>query len=140
MRSKAKARPGQDARSPVGLDDGALLDLVQKQTLRYFWDFAHPVSGLARERSNVRPAYGLEPITTGGTGLGVMAIIVGVARGWIGRAEAVERLLTMVRFLRRADSYHGILPHFLNGDTGKTVPFSRKDDGGDLVEMAFLLA
>ena len=61
-------------------------------------------------------------MTTGGSGFGVMAIIVGVARGWIGRAEAVERLQTMVRFLLRADSYHGILPHFLNGDTGKTVP------------------
>src|SRR5919108_2651380 len=106
MRLKAKARPDQNARSPVGLDGDALLDLVQKQTLRYFWDFAHPVSGLARERSNVRPEYGLETVTTGGSGFGVMAIIVGVARGWIGRSEAVERLLTMVRFLRRADSYH----------------------------------
>ena len=35
------------------LTDDQLLDLVQKQTFRYFWDFAHPVSGLARERSNV---------------------------------------------------------------------------------------
>ena len=108
---KTKAKPRQDARSrpsgkgpspasrPVDLDDDALLDLVQKQTLRYFWDFAHPVSGLARERSNIRPEYGLEVVTTGGSGFGVMAIIVGVARGWIGRAEAVERLQTMVRFL-----------------------------------------
>ena len=35
----------------------------------------------------------------------------------------------MVRFLLKADSYHGIWPHFLNGDTGRTIPFSRKDDG-----------
>lgn len=122
------------------LDDDALLDLVQRQTLRYFWDFAHPACGLARERSNLRPEYGLEVVTTGGTGFGVMAIIVGVARGWIARDQAAQRLLTMVRFLLRADSYHGILPHFLHGDTGKTISFSRKDDGGDLVETAFLLA
>src|SRR5579859_2239722 len=32
------------------ISDSALLDLVQKQTLSYFWDFGHPVSGLARER------------------------------------------------------------------------------------------
>ena len=152
MRPKTKAKPRQEARSrasrkgpspasrPVDLDDDALLDLVQKQTLRYFWDFAHPVSGLARERSNIRPEYGPEVVTTGGSGFGVMAIIVGVARGWIGRAEAVERLQTMVRFLFRADSYHGILPHFLNGDTGKSVPFTRKDDGSDIVETSFLLA
>jgi hypothetical protein len=125
---------------PENLDEPSLLDLVQRQTLRYFWDFAHPACGLARERSNRGPDYGLEAVTTGGTGFGVMAIVVGVARGWIGRDQAVERLLAMVRFLLRADSYHGILPHFLDGASGRTIPFSRKDDGGDLVETAFLLA
>lgn len=124
----------------AGLDDEALLDRVQRETLRYFWDFAHPVSGLARERSNVTARYGLEAVTTGGSGFGVMAIIAGVSRGWIGRAEAVDRIWTMVRFLLKADSYHGILPHFLNGETGRTIPFSRKDDGADLVETSFLIA
>jgi hypothetical protein len=121
------------------LGDDALLDLVQRQTFRYFWDFAHPVSGLARERSNVRPDYGLETVTTGGSGFGVMAILVAAERGWITRKDACERLLRMVRFLLRADSYHGILPHFLNGETGRTIPFTRKDDGGDLVETSFLI-
>jgi hypothetical protein len=122
------------------LDNDVLLDLVQRQTFRYFWNFAHSTCGLARERSNVRPEYGHEVVTIGGSGFGIMAIIVGVERGWIGRAEAVERLLTMVRFLRKSDSFHGIMPHFLHGDTGKTVPFTRKDDGGDIVETSFLLA
>ena len=137
MSRKRKSAPNT---SPRDLDDDFMLDLVQRGALRYFWDFAHPACGLARERSNVRPEYGHEVVTTGGSGFGVMAIIVGVERGWIGRAEAVERLLTIVRFLRKADSYHGILPHFLNGDTGKTVPFTRKDDGGDILETSFLLA
>ena len=44
----------------------------------------------------------------------------------------------MVNFLLKADHYHGIFPHWLNGETGKTIPFSRKDDGGDLVETSFL--
>ncbi|MGH8721963.1 MAG: glucoamylase family protein, partial [Burkholderiales bacterium] len=122
---------------PRELADDALLDLVQRQTFRYFWDFAHPVSGLARERSNVRPDYGLETVTTGGSGFGVMAILVAAERGWIGRQEARDRLLRIVRFLLKADSYHGILPHFLNGETGGTMPFTRKDDGGDLVETSF---
>ena len=127
-------------RDTADLDDDALLDLVQRQTLRYFWDFAHPACGLARERSNVTAKYGLEAVSTGGSGFGVMAIIVGVSRGWIGRAEAVERLWTMVRFLTKCDSYHGVWPHFLNGETGRTIPFSRKDDGADLVETSFLVA
>jgi len=139
MRARTGSHP--DGTGAEGaLDDEALLDLVQRQTLRYFWDFAHPACGLARERSNVTPRYGLEAVTTGGSGFGVMAIVAGVARGWIDRAEAVERLWTMVRFLLKADSYHGIWPHFLDGDTGRTIPFSRKDDGADLVETSFLLA
>ncbi|TPE51447.1 glucoamylase family protein [Amaricoccus solimangrovi] len=124
---------------PAEAGDAALLDLTQRATLRYFWDFAHPVSGLARERSNVTPRYGLEAVTTGGSGFGVMAIIVGVSRGWIDRREAVARLWTMAKFLEKADSYHGVWPHFLNGETGRTIPFSRKDDGADLVETSYLI-
>lgn len=121
------------------ISDSALLDLVQQQTLRYFWDFAHPVSGMARERSNETPSYGNEVVTTGGTGFGVMAIIAGVERGWIGRDTAARFLLKMVKWLGKSDSYHGVFPHWYDGATGKTIPFSRKDDGADLVESSFLL-
>jgi hypothetical protein len=69
-----------------------------------------------------------------------MAIIVAADRGWIMRQEAVERLLQMMEFLYRADSYHGVFPHHLNGETGRTIPFSPEDDGADLVETSFLLA
>ncbi|NLR66440.1 DUF3131 domain-containing protein [Chitinophaga varians] len=120
------------------LSDSALLDLVQKQTFRYFWDFAHPVSGMSRERSNKSFDYGDEVVTTGGTGFGVMAIVVATERGWITREAAVDRMLKIINFLRKADHYHGIFPHWLNGATGKTIPFSRKDDGGDIVETSFL--
>ena len=121
-----------------GLSDSALLDVVQKQTFRYFWDFAHPVSGMARERSNTDFNYGHEVVTTGGTGFGIMAIIVATERGWISRDTAAKHLLKMVKFLLKANSYHGVFPHWLDGATGKTIPFSRKDDGADLVESAYL--
>ena len=121
------------------LGDDELLDLVQRQTLRYFWDFAHPVSGLARERSDAPPGCGVDVVTTGGTGFGLMAIVAGVERGWLKRAEAAARLLDMVRFLGRAERFHGIFPHWLDGRTGATAPFSEKDDGADLVETSFLL-
>ena len=128
----------QSVDRPSNLSDTALLELVQKQTFKYFWDFAHPVSGLARERSNITPEYGWETTTTGGTGFGIMSMIVAVERGWITRDTAVKRLLKMLRFLRRADKYHGVFPHWLNGETGRVIPFSPKDDGGDLVETAYL--
>lgn len=127
----AKARPKD-------LSDSALLDLVQKQTFKYFWDFAHPVSGMARERSNEKYGYGNETVTTGGTGFGIMSVIVATERKWIGRDTAAKFMLKMINFLLRADAYHGAFPHWMNGATGKTIPFSRKDDGADLVETSYL--
>ena len=123
---------------PKNLSDSALLDLVQKQTFRYFWDFAHPVSNLSRERSNEAYNYGNEVVTTGGTGFGVMSVIVATERKWITRDTAAKFLLKMVNFLLKANSYHGVFPHWLDGATGKTIPFSRKDDGADLVESSYL--
>ncbi len=120
------------------LTDTALLELVQKQTFRYFWDFAHPVSNLSRERSNRAYNYGDEVVTTGGTGFGIMSVIVATNRKWIDRDTAARFLLKTVNFLLKADSYHGVFPHWLNGETGKTIPFSRKDDGADLVETSYL--
>lgn len=130
--------PFAPAERKRGLTDSALLDEVQRQTFRYFWDFAHPVSGMARERSNTGFGYGHETVTTGGTGFGVMAVIVATERKWIGRDTAAKFLLKLVNFLLKADSYHGVFPHWMNGETGKTIPFSRKDDGADLVETSYL--
>lgn len=115
------------------LNDSALLTLVQKRTFEYFWSFGHPVSGLAPERTRTP-----EVVTTGGSGFGVMAILVGIERGFITREQGLERLLKIVNFLSKAESYHGIWPHWMDGATGKTIPFSRKDDGADLVETSFM--
>jgi hypothetical protein len=133
----------ETAIKPVGiiknLGDSALLDVVQRQTFRYFWDFGHPVSGLARERSNKSFDYGDEVVTTGGSGFGIMAMIAADHRKFITHEQSVNRMLKIVEFLFRADAYHGVFPHWLNGATGKTIRFGRKDDGGDLVETAYLL-
>ena len=138
-KNKAAANLAADKTPGINknISDSALLDLVEKQTFRYFWDFADPVSGMARERSNVTD-YGPEVAATGGTGFGVMSIIVAVNRKWVTRDSAVNHLLKMVKFLSKSDKYHGVFPHWLNGATGKTIPFSPKDDGGDLVETSYL--
>jgi hypothetical protein len=117
------------------LSDNALLDLVQRQTFRYFWDFAHPISGLSRERNCSRT---LDVVTSGGSGFGIMAILVAAERGWISRKDALARLMKMVGFLERAPTYHGVFPHWLDGASGQTVPFSPTDDGGDIVETSLL--
>lgn len=116
------------------LTDNALLDLVQQQTLKYFYDFGHPVSGLARERNTSG-----DLVTSGGSGFGIMAMITGVSRNFITRPQGLSRIQTMVSFLRNtAQTFHGAYPHWLNGATGAVIPFSSNDNGADLVETAFL--
>jgi hypothetical protein len=117
------------------LSDAALLDLVQRQTFRYFWEFGHPVSGMARERN----ASG-DVVTTGGTGFGVMAMVVAVQRQFVSRRDGLARIRQVVDFLTtKATRYHGAFAHWINGATGATVPFSPKDNGADLVETAYLM-
>ncbi len=131
--SPAKAKEPQPKKR---LSDEALLTLIQRQTFKYFWDYAHEESGLVHERSNGKP----ETATIGGSGFGVMALIVGIERGFITRDEGAGRMLKIVKFLsdKTTDSYHGMWPHWMDGKTGKTIPFSRKDDGADIVESAFM--
>jgi hypothetical protein len=122
------------------LSDDALLDLVQRQTLRYFWDFGHPTSGMARERSNPVAGYDYrDTVASGGTGFGIMAMLAGVSRGFLPRSDVLARMAQIVGFLECAETYHGVFSHFLHGGTGATIPFSEKDDGGDLVETSFLM-
>jgi hypothetical protein len=121
--------------------DDELLDLVQRQTLKYFTDYAHPVSGMARERTNGVEIYGKDVVTTGGTGFGIMAMIAGTSRGWLTRQETLERVAKIVDFLdTKVHTYHGAFPHYLDGATGETFEWGRNDNGGDLVETSFLMA
>ena len=115
------------------ISDEELLDLVQQQTFKYFWDFGHPVSGLARERNTSG-----DIVASGGSGFGIMAIVTGMERGFITRSEGVIRLRKIVDFLEISDRFHGAWSHWLNGSTGKVIPFGSDDDGGDLVETSYL--
>jgi len=122
------------------ITDIQLMDRVQRDALKYFWDFAEPNSLMGRERyhEDFYPKNDANVVTTGGSGFGLMTILVGIERGFIPRKEAVKRLSHIADFLAKADRYHGAWPHWLNGETGKTVNFGNKDNGGDIVETAFL--
>jgi len=136
-----KKIPGANPGS-IPVADSALFRLVQQQTFQYFWDGAEPVSGLARERfhaDNIYPQNDKHVITSGGGGFGVMAMLVGIERGFITRLQGLQRMEQIVSFLERADRFHGAWPHWWNGETGKVVPFSRKDNGGDLVETSYMI-
>ncbi len=117
------------------LSDNQLLDTVQRRTFRYFWEFGHPISGMARERNTSG-----DLVTSGGTGFGVMAMIAAVNRNFITRTEARDRILLISNFLtNNCTRYHGAFAHWINGSSGATIPFSTNDNGADLVETAYLM-
>lgn len=134
--------PLRDRSQKQVISEDSLLTLTQQRTFQYFWNGAEPHSGMARERFHVDGQYphnDKNVVTTGGSGFGVMAILVGIERGFITRRQGVARLEKIVSFLESADRFHGAWPHWMHGDTGRVKPFGKKDDGGDLVETAFLV-
>ncbi|MHA6698114.1 glucoamylase family protein [Chryseobacterium sp. A321] len=131
--------PGPDP-APVTYTDVELLDLVQKETISYFWEFAESNSKLARERYHTdNPSLDQNVVTTGGSGFGLLSLLVGIEKGFLPRSQAVERLTTGLSFLEKAERFHGAWPHWIDGQTGAVKPFGPGDDGGDLVETAFLV-
>jgi len=116
------------------IPDDQLLTLVQEKTFRYFYDLAHPACGLARERNSSG-----DIVTIGGSGFGVMTLIVGMERGFITRDQGLTRLIKILSFLETCDRYHGAWAHWLNGSTGKTIPFGTNDNGADLVETSYMV-
>ncbi len=116
------------------IPDDDLLTLVQKQTFKYFWDFGHPQCGMARERNSSG-----DIVTTGGSGFGIMAMIAAMERGFISRSDGIARLDKILGFLETCDRFHGAWPHWINGVTGKTQPFSATDNGGDIVETSYMI-
>ena len=122
--------------------DDAMLDYIQRVHFNYMWDGAEPTSGLARERIHLDgqyPEHDQDVVTTGGSGFGIAGLVVAMERGFITRDQGVERLTRIVDFLERADRFHGVWSHWINGPTGKVKPFGQKDNGGDLVESCFLM-
>lgn len=118
------------------MSDDELLTMLQEACFRYYWEGAHPKAGMTRE--NIPGDDRI--VATGASGFGIMALIVGVDRGFISRKEGLERLTQIVTFLENAPRYHGAWSHFMDGDSGATIPvFDMFDNGGDLVETAFLM-
>jgi len=134
---RASAEPPPSAPMPASKltqADTELIEEIQRRTFGYFWQFAHAQSGLARERSRSGHV-----AASGGSGFGILAILVAAERGWITRDAARERMDKIVGFLGKAQRFHGAWSHWLDGRTGKAIRFSPKDDGGDLAETALLM-
>jgi hypothetical protein len=133
-RESPPSRPASGRTRPHTDDD--LLSMVQEGCFRYYWDGAHPDAGMAVEIQPGDPNL----VAVGASGFGVMSLVVAMERGFVTRDAGTERMLRIVRFLAKADRFHGAFPHFLDGRTGRAIPyFGKYDNGGDLVETALLM-
>lgn len=143
--SGPKTKEGEEKNTEASADsisNDSLLNLVQYQTFQYFYENGEPVSGMGRERTHMDGEYPQNDqnvITTGGSGFGIMALIVGIERGFITREQGVKRFQRIVNFLDTVDRFHGAWSHWIHGDLGKVKAFGKKDNGGDLVETSFLV-
>ena len=101
--------------------DTALIDRLQKSAFDYFLKHTNPENGLVADTS-IKTSH----CSIAAVGFALSSYPVAVERGWIGRAEAAERVVTSLRFLaesrqgreRHATGYRGFYYHFLDMKTG----------------------
>lgn len=137
VENKINTGNSRSAESPTD----SLLTEIQKHTFNYFYEGAEPLSGLARERIHMDGDYPLHDqhvVTIGGSGFGLMATVVAMERGFITKEQGEAQLSRSIDFLASVPRFHGAWAHWYNGDLGTVKAFSDKDNGGDIVETAFL--
>lgn len=128
--------------SSAAVYEDFLLDEIQKRALQYFIHERDPETGLIRDwswnQSVPKPKH--VPATVAGTGFAVTAYAVGVARGWLSRAQAIDMTRNALLFLRdRAPTEHGFFYHFLTIPGGNRVNNSELSPIDTALTMAGVL-
>ena len=110
-----------EATPEAGAPDVYIED-TERRAFDFFWEQANPANGLVKDRSTEGSAASIASV-----GFGLSAITVAVDRGWITRAEGVERTLSTLDFFAtcpQSDAssgvcgYRGFFYHFLDMQTG----------------------
>jgi len=118
---------------------GQTLDQLQRAAFNYFLQAVNPANGLIADTSRAN-----SPASIGVVGFALSAYPVAVERGWMTRADAVERSLTTLRFFRDSDQsgspeatgHKGFYYHFLDMQTGVRVWRSELS----MIDTAMLIA
>lgn len=119
---------------PFSPADQKVLDDIERGSFLFFWNEAHPQSGLVPDKT------GIQVCSVAGVGFGLAALPVGVERGFITRAQGESRALTILRTLQASDARHaGVFAHFIDIATGKATPGGYEHDAST-IDTALLLA
>jgi hypothetical protein len=123
----------------AALSDDAFLADLQRAAFDYFVQNVNRRNGLVADTSRDGA-----PSSIAVVGFALSAYAVGVERGWMERADAVERTLAALRFFMESDQsgeagatgYRGFYFHFLDMSSGRRVWQSEVS----LIDTAFLMA
>jgi hypothetical protein len=110
------------ASSGLAEDEDAFLDELEKANYLYFWEQAHPETGLIKDRCNTRATDTGIVASIAGIGFGLTALCIAQQRGWISRSDSLERALTVLRFLwKKMPTHRGFFFHWANVVTGERI-------------------
>jgi len=119
----------------------SFIDDLQQRSFRYFWEQADPQTGLVPDRARMDgqplPSSHQNVASIAATGFGLTSLCIASDRGWISKAEALERTRNTLRFFdARAYQQHGWFYHWLDTKTGER----RWNSEVSSIDTALLLA
>jgi hypothetical protein len=108
--------------APLSQQDDAFLDELEKANHLFFWEQAHPETGLVKDRCNTRATDTGVVASIAGTGFGLTALCIAQQRGWISLSDARDRAITTLRFLwEKMPTHRGFFFHWANVVTGERI-------------------
>jgi len=103
--------------------DEAFLEDLSRRTFMFFWEQADPQTGIIRDRARTDGSPPDERARDIGSiasvGFGLTGMCIAAERGWLPRAQVVDRTRATLRFFAgRMEQEHGWFYHFVNLHTG----------------------
>src|SRR5215204_5624413 len=119
----------------------SFIDDLQQRSFRYFWEQADPQTGLVPDRARMDgsplDASHQNVASIAATGFGLTSLCIAADRGWISKAEALERTRNTLRFFdSRAFHQRGWFYHWMDAKTGER----RWNSEVSSIDTALLLA
>lgn len=106
-------------------EDEAFLDDLERQGTLFFWEQASPVTGqvLDRARNDLRGSRDPRKMASiAATGFGLTALCIADRRGYLPRAQIIERVKTTLNWhLNHFPEVHGFFYHFSDIETGERI-------------------
>ncbi len=121
LQARQEAARGDQPR--LSAEDEAFLEDLSRRSFLFFWEQTDPATGIIRDRSRTDGSPSSEDHVKVGSiasvGFGLTGLCIAAERGWVPRAEAVERArVTLRTFAQKLEHQHGWFYHWINVHTG----------------------